>query len=223
MTMITPSYLGETIEYSSLHACRSTLEDPTELFALVRAHYPGADPEEPCEQLGIVSLARRQLGGLSGGQGRRVAVALAFAGRPAFVVLDEPTAGLDSDARHAVWDAVRGRASAGGAVLVTTHQLEEADALATRVVLLEAGRVVADGSIASIKGAAGLTRVSFRRPRGLALDGAELDGDRVRLLCEDAGATVARLAREGVPLADLEVVPLTLEEALRARRQADGA
>jgi len=191
-----------------------------ELFTLIRAHYaPPPASWAPFDRLGIPSLARRQLGGLSGGERRRVAVALALAGRPALLVLDEPTAGLDAESRRAVWDAVREQADRGGAVLVTTHQLEEADALATRVLLLEAGRVVADGTVDSIKAAAGLVRVSFRRPPGLVLDGAELEGDRIRLLCDDAGASVACLVRRGVPLADLEVRPLTLEEALTARRR----
>ena len=128
-------------------------------------------------RFGLDALAQRQVGGLSGGERRRVAVALAFAGRPRLVVLDEPTAGLDLVARRAVWDAVRAHAAEGGTILLTTHYLEEADALATRVVLIDAGRIVADGTVASIKAAAGLARVSFRAPPGAAIDGAERDGD----------------------------------------------
>ncbi len=168
-------------------------------------------------RFGLAELATRQLGGLSGGERRRVGVALAFAGAPRLVVLDEPTNGLDVVARHAVWDAIRAHAGDGGTILFTTHQLEEADTLARRAVLIEAGVIVADGTVAEIKAEAGLTRVSFRAPERLAIDGAQREGTRARILTSDAGAAVERLVRAGVPLVDLEVRPLTLEEALAAR------
>jgi ABC-2 type transport system ATP-binding protein len=191
-----------------------------ELLALVRAHYAApVAAAAVLERFGLGSLERRELGGLSGGERRRVAVALAFAGRPRLVALDEPTAGLDGEARRSVWDAVCDHARGGGAVLVTTHHLDEADALASRIVLLEAGAVIANGSIGSIKAAAGLTRVSFRAPPGVAPAGAEHDGERLRLLTADAGALVARLVGDGVELRDLEVRPLTLEEAIAAWRR----
>src|SRR5207253_8517256 len=97
-----------------------------ELVGLVRAHFPSPLPATALlERFGLPALANRQLGGLSGGEGRRVAVALAFAGRPALIVLDEPTAGLDGEARHAVWEAIRAHATQGGTVLLTTHYLDE--------------------------------------------------------------------------------------------------
>jgi ABC-2 type transport system ATP-binding protein len=132
-------------------------------------------------------------------------------------VLDEPTNGLDVDSRHAVWDAINAHAAEGGTILFTTHQLEEADNLAGRAILIEGGAIVAAGTIAEIKAEAGLTRVSFRAPERLPIDGAERDGTRARILTGDAGAVVERLVRAGVPLVDLEVRPLTLEEALAAR------
>jgi len=190
-----------------------------ELVALAQLHYAASAPLlSLLEQFGLSALARRQLGGLSGGERRRVALALAFAGRPVLVVLDEPTAGLDADARRGAWDAVRTHAGGGGAVLLTTHHLDEADALAHRVVLLDRGVVVADETVAKIKAAAGLTRVSFRAPPGCAVDGAVREGERVSILANDAGAALARLVRGGVTLADVEVRPLTLEEAIAARR-----
>ncbi len=203
------------------------LQEPTfpttlrvrELLALVRVHYPTPAPDAALlERFGLASLAPRQLGGLSGGERRRVAVALAFAGRPALVVLDEPTAGLDPDARRDVWAAVRAHAGDGGTILLTTHHLDEADALAHRVVLLDRGVVAADDSVAAIKAAAGLTRVRFRAPPGLAVEGAERDGDCLAILTRDAGAALEQLVRRGVPLAELEVRPLTLEDAIAARR-----
>jgi ABC-2 type transport system ATP-binding protein len=119
-----------------------------ELVELVRAHYQAPEAVESLlERFRLRGLAARQVGGLSGGERRRLGVALAFAGRARLVILDEPTAGLDSDARHAVWAAVRDHASGGGSMLLTTHHLGEAAALASRFVLLEAGRVAADGTL----------------------------------------------------------------------------
>jgi ABC-2 type transport system ATP-binding protein len=190
-----------------------------EVIELVRRHY-----EEPIAleaavaRFGLQRLLRRQLGGLSGGERRLVAVALAFAGAPELVVLDEPTAGLDAEARHAVWEVVRVHAHGGGTVLLTTHHLDEAEALADRAVLLERGVVVEDGTVAAIKRAAGLTRVSFRASPGLALEGIRLEGELARADVEDAGAFVAALVHRGVRLAELEVRPLSLEEAIAARR-----
>src|SRR5205814_277038 len=116
---------------------------------LVRRHFPSPVPLATLgARFGLEQLLGRQLGGLSTGERRRVAVALAFAGAPELVVLDEPTSGLDGSARRAVWDAVRLHAERGGTTLLTTHHLDEAEALAEWVVLIERGRTVADGSIA---------------------------------------------------------------------------
>jgi ABC-2 type transport system ATP-binding protein len=204
-------------------ALQETVFPPTlrvhEVVELVRRHYPRAPAAAlVAERFGLVALARRQLGGLSGGERRRVGVALAFAGGAELVVLDEPTNGLDAVSRRHVWDAVREHAARGGAVLLTTHDLGEAEALAHRVVLLDRGRVAARGPLAEIRAAAGLTRVSFRAAPELELPGTERDGALVRVAVRDAGACVEELVRRGVRLVDLEVRPLTLEEALTAAR-----
>jgi ABC-2 type transport system ATP-binding protein len=122
-----------------------------ELVDLIRAHFPDPAPaNELLERFGLAELERRQTGGLSGGQRRRLSVALAFAGRPKLLLLDEPTTGLDVETRRAVWSEVRSYAGAGGTVLLTTHHLEEAEALASRVVLLRSGRVAAEGTFADL-------------------------------------------------------------------------
>jgi ABC-2 type transport system ATP-binding protein len=186
-----------------------------ELLELVRCHFSSpATIAELDGRFGLTALRDRQLGGLSGGERRLVAVALAFAGAPRLLVLDEPTTGLDVEARRRVWQAIREHAATGGTVLLTTHQLEEADALADRVVLLDRGRVVTCGSVVEIKAAAGLTHVSFLTPSGLVLDSGTRDGDRLRFAVRDGGELVERLVRGGVSLPELEVRPLTLEEAL---------
>jgi ABC-2 type transport system ATP-binding protein len=179
-----------------------------ELVELVRRHFPQPLPLELIyERFELDEIARRQLGRLSGGERRRVAVALAFAGAPKLVVLDEPTTGLDRGARKSVWEAIGAHADNGGTVVLTTHYLEEADALARRVVLIDAGKIIADGSVAEIKAAAGLTRVSYRG----------CDDKIVQIDARDGGSVVEDLVRRGVPLVDLHVRPLSLEDALAAR------
>jgi ABC-2 type transport system ATP-binding protein len=192
-----------------------------EIVHLVRAHYPQPLSEgNVLERFGLVRLASRQVGGLSGGERRRLAVALAFAGDPPLIVLDEPTSGLDGESRRSVWEAIRRHAAAGRAVLLTTHHLDEAEALASRVVVIEDGRIVAEGGVAAIRSSAGLTRISFATPsNGFTWAGADRDGERVAVLVPDAGDEIVRLVQHGVPLRDLEVRPVTLEEALgRLRR-----
>jgi ABC-2 type transport system ATP-binding protein len=131
-----------------------------ELVDLVRAHFPAPAPAvELLERFGLTGVARRQTGGLSGGERRRLSVALAFAGRPRALFLDEPTAGLDVESRRAVWRELQAYAAAGGTVVLTTHHVEEAEALASQVVLLARGRVVAEGSPAELSLRAGALRL----------------------------------------------------------------
>lgn len=118
-----------------------------EILDFALAHFPnGAAAEDLLARFELRGVEHRQTGGLSGGELRRLAVALAFAGAPDLVVLDEPTTGLDLESRRAVWNAVRAYADSGGAVLLTTHSLDEARELADRVVVLARGRVVAEGA-----------------------------------------------------------------------------
>jgi len=117
-----------------------------EHVALHSGYHPGARPlAETLALAGLQGLRLHALEALSGGQQRRVQFALALAGRPRLLVLDEPTAALDAESRHALWPALRALADEGSAVLLTTHLLEEAEALSDRVLLLAGGRVVAEG------------------------------------------------------------------------------
>jgi ABC-2 type transport system ATP-binding protein len=127
-----------------------------EIVDLVRAHFPSpAERGELLDRFRLVAIARRQAGGLSGGERRRLALALAFAGRPRAVFLDEPSAGLDVEARRALWREIELFAGDGGTVLLTTHHLEEAESLASRIVVLARGRVAAEGDAAELLAAAG--------------------------------------------------------------------
>ncbi len=117
--------------------------------------------DELLDRFGLGGMARRQTGGLSGGQRRRLAVALAFVGRPRMVFLDEPTTGLDVQARRELWEGIRSFHADGGTVLLTSHYLEEVEALAQRVIVLGGGRVLADDTVAAVKGLVDVRRVSL--------------------------------------------------------------
>ena len=121
-----------------------------EILNFARAHAATAPPlAELARRFGLEEILTRQAGALSGGQRRRLALALAFASDPELVVLDEPTTGLDVEARRNAWAAIAEFATAGGTVLFATHHLEEAHALAGRVVVLTGGAVVRDGRVDS--------------------------------------------------------------------------
>lgn len=189
-----------------------------ELVAWTAAHFPRpTPPRRLLEQFALEDLAGRQFGGLSGGQKRRLTVALAFAGDPELVLLDEPTTGLDVTARRELWTAIRQFADAGKTVVLTSHYLEEVEALADRIVVLGGGRVLADGSLAEIRQLVGLTRVSavVEGPVGTLphVTRWESRNGRVEMLSDDADSLVRELVRRDVGFTDLQVTPASLEEA----------
>jgi ABC-2 type transport system ATP-binding protein len=188
-----------------------------EVIDFVRAHYDDPLPTDVLlARFGLREIGDRETGGLSGGQRRRLAVALAFAGSPSVVFLDEPTTGLDVESRRAVWAATADFSAAGGTVLLTTHNLAEAEALAERVIVLRDGSVIADAPLEEIKAHAGLRTVRLRRQRLPALPAVARrvdEGDRVVLYTDDAGAVVRDLVHASADLRSLEVLPVSLEDA----------
>lgn len=194
-----------------------------EVVELVQAHYPKRWPScELLDRFQLGEVANRLTGGLSGGQKRRLAVALAFAGKPEAVFLDEPTTGLDVAARQAVWEAIRTFVCDGGSVLLTTHYMEEVEALATRVVLVNHGRVVAQGDPSQIRAQVGLSRISFRLTNPESLTGfssivrQDTNGSQVNLYCRDPDSAVRELVSREIPFEGIRVEPVSLEEAFLA-------
>jgi ABC-2 type transport system ATP-binding protein len=193
-----------------------------ELVGFVRQLYPRPLPlAETLALAGLEDLARRRVERLSGGQAQRVRFALAMAGNPELAFLDEPTTGMDVEARRAFWERMRAFAAEGRTVLFATHYLEEADAVADRVVVLQRGRVVADGSATAIKARTSQRFVRCTLPgaddamlRGLpGVTEVSRHGDAVRLTTGDADATVQALFASGLRVRDLEVTGAGLEEA----------
>ncbi|MYW64546.1 ATP-binding cassette domain-containing protein [Streptomyces sp. SID8379] len=200
-----------------------------ELVGFVARRYPAPmDVREALRLAGIEELADRRVDKLSGGQTQRVRFAVALAGNPALIVLDEPTAALDVEARHAFWASMRAYARRGHTVLFSTHYLEEADDNADRIVVIDRGRLVADGSGEELRRAGGGSRVSFdlagRGTEGLALlpgvVSVEIRGDRARLRSDDSDATVVALAALDA-VRNLEVAPASLDDAFMALTAGD--
>ncbi|MER3483827.1 MAG: ABC transporter ATP-binding protein, partial [Meiothermus sp.] len=162
--------------------------------------------------------------GLSGGQKRRLAVALAFSGNPKLVILDEPTTGLDVKARRALWDGVKRYQAKGGTVLLTTHYLEEAEALASRVAVIDKGRLVAEGTVAEIKARVGLKRVCFSGsevPELPSISRSEQENGIITLYTTDSDTVVRQLVARNLPFSELEVQPVSLEQAFFALTERD--
>jgi ABC-2 type transport system ATP-binding protein len=198
-----------------------TVREHLDLFA---SYYPRPLPlPEALRRAGLERLADRRFGELSGGERQRTLYALALVGDPELLFLDEPTAGMDVEARRALWREIRRAIDEGRSVVLTTHYLEEADALAERVVVLHQGRLIADGPPAAIKKQAALRRVRCRTTLAkaalAALPGVRqvtFDGELAELLVGEAEPVVRELLAADRALADLEVRSAGLEEAFLA-------
>ena len=198
-----------------------------EHLGLFASYYPRPLPlAEVLERTGLVGLERRLYGKLSGGQRQRLHLALALVGDPDLLCLDEPTTGLDVGSRRALWDGVRDFITQGKTVLLTTHYLEEADALADRIVVLTEGRIRAEGTPAAIK-----QQVAGRRVRcvtALPLESVQAlpgvrhvrrDGTITEILVAEAEPVVRFLLERDTNLSGLEVTGAGLEEAFLALTQ----
>ncbi|AWV06232.1 ABC transporter ATP-binding protein [Marilutibacter maris] len=201
-----------------------------ELLELTRSYYPDPRSVADCVAVaGLDGLLERRYGALSGGQQRRVQFALAICGRPHLLFLDEPTTGLDIEARQRLWRAIRDLVAEGCSILLTTHYLEEAEALADRVVVIDRGRVIAEGGVASIR-----ARVAQRRIRCLsALPVESVAGwasvsavrrvdAHLEIVADQAEPVVRRLLEEDAALSELEVRRAGLSDAFLALTAGDG-
>jgi ABC-2 type transport system ATP-binding protein len=195
-----------------------------ELVEMFSGYYPRPLPvAETIAAAGLEGLERRLFGKLSGGQKQRLLFGLALCGDPDLLVLDEPTLGLDVEARRALWDRVRGVARRGKSVLLTTHYLAEADALAHRIVVLSQGHIVAEGTPAEVKaGSAGrlvrcrsrVTPDEARLIPGVAA--ARHDGEILEITTGAAEDVLRHLLACDATLSDLEVSNAGLEQAFLA-------
>jgi ABC-2 type transport system ATP-binding protein len=193
-----------------------------ELVTMMTALYPRPLPvEETLALAQLDSIAEQRTEKLSGGQAQRVRFALALAGNPDLLVLDEPTVGLDVEARQAFWTGVRGFAGRGKTVLFATHYLEEADRYADRAVLMARGIIVADGATTEIKAMVGSRTIRATLPGvpvaqlGLlpGVTAAERLGEAVLLSCSDSDVAIRALLAAEPQARDIEINGAGLEQA----------
>ncbi len=196
---------------------------------LVSSYYPHPLPErEVMAAAGLEGIEGRLFGKLSGGQRQRVLFALALCGDPDLMFLDEPTVGLDVEARRAFWTVIAEKARQGRSVLLTTHYLEEADALADRIVMIGRGRVIAEGTPAEIKSRVVGRKIRCRTALPLAAIAA-LPGVRdvrrqdelTEVFAAEAERTVFELLSRDPSLSALEVRGADLEEAFLTLTNSD--
>jgi len=195
-----------------------------ELVALSASYYPHPlGVQQALQRAGIEALAERPYGKLSGGQKRQVQFAIAICGRPEVLFLDEPSVGLDVQAREALWASIRGLLGEGCSILLTTHYLEEAEALASRVAVLDKGRLIAAGSVDEMRALVARRHVRCQT----ALPAAEVrawpgvvdvtaEQAQLAIVASDAEAVVRRLLAADPALSRLEVRQAGLNEAFNS-------
>ena len=197
---------------------------------LFSSYYPRPmAPADVLAAVGLEKLGDRKFGDLSGGQRQRVLFALAICGDPDLLFLDEPTVGLDVEARRMLWDEIRRMVSRGKTVLLTTHYLQEADALADRVAVINQGEIIAQGTPSEIKAKTAGKRIRCITTLGLnalrqipGVTEVREDRDAIELHAIEAESIVRELLARDAGLSGLEVTSAGLEEAFLALTQDAG-
>ena len=196
-----------------------------ELVTLIAGLHPRPVPvATTLRRAGIDQIAEQRVDRLSGGQTQRVRFALAIAGEADLIVLDEPTAAMDVETRQRFWASMKEEVAEGKTLLFATHYLEEADQAADRILVINRGRLLADGTPAEIKERAGAKRMSFRldrmdEPFLLGLPGVvslDVRRDLVQIQSGDSDATLYALLDAGLRPREVEIASLGLEQAFIA-------
>ena len=193
---------------------------PREHVRLASSYYSDPLPlQETLARAGVTAFANKPYGKLSGGQKRLAQFAVAICGQPRVLFLDEPSVGLDVQAREALWTSVRKLLAAGCSIVLTTHYLEEAEALANRVAVIVKGRVIATGSVDEMRSLVARRQITCEshltvdevRPWPGVLE-VRVDGDRLQITASDAESVVRRLLAADPTLGRLEVRQAGLNE-----------
>jgi len=195
-----------------------------EHIGLFRTYYPNPLPvEDVVRAAKLEGIEDKMFGKLSGGQKQRTLFGLAICGNPDLIFLDEPTVGMDIESRRALWDQIRALSAAGKTVLLTTHYLEEADMLANRIVVINKGKLLCEGTPAEIKHRVSgrkircITRLDPDFLRGLAsVTEVQQDREAVVILAEQPEKVVREMLVRDESLHGLEVSAAALEDAFLA-------
>jgi len=202
-----------------------TVRQSVELVAAAHRHPLPVD--EAMERARVTDIAKQRVAKLSGGQMQRARFAVAVVSNPDLLILDEPTAAMDVEARHVFWESMRAFTDEGRTVVFATHYLDEADAFADRIVILNRGRVVADGTPAEVKAVVSGRVVSFALdtlPGGVhdalaAMPGVtevESRGERITIQTADSDGTLRAVLAQYPTAHDVEVLSRTMDDAFLA-------
>jgi ABC-2 type transport system ATP-binding protein len=205
----------------------TTVEQSVALIA--SAHRHPLSVKEAMERAGVADIAKQKVASLSGGQMQRARFAVAVVSNPDLLILDEPTAAMDVSARHSFWGSMREFTAQGRTVVFATHYLDEADTFADRIVIMGAGRVVADGTPAEVKAVVSGRTVSFTLEASttarevdaslLSLPGVrsvDRHGARVALSTDDSDQTLRTLLTQHPSVRDIEIAARTMDDAFMA-------
>ncbi len=182
-----------------------------EILRFVQAHFTDSvSLKEILERFDLTFLRRKSAGGLSGGQKRRLGLACALIGKPNLLILDEPTTGLDIFSRKNLWEEIKNFQSGGGSVLLSTHDLNEVEMIADRVLLIEDGKILVDGTVSEIKSKIEYQKITYRH-----------FGTKWTEMTQNSDTYIKNLVKEKPEFTHLEIHPITLEEAyvkMRAKK-----
>ncbi len=174
-----------------------------EILKFVQAHFTDSiSLVEILERFDLTNLQRNLAGGLSGGQKRRLGLACALIGKPELLILDEPTTGLDIFSKKTLWEEIKKFQSGGGSVLLSTHDLNEVEMIADRVLLIEDGQILVDGTAAEIKKKIEYQKITYQH-----------HGVKCIEMTQNSDAYIKKLVIQKPEFTNLEIHPITLEEA----------
>jgi ABC-2 type transport system ATP-binding protein len=196
---------------------------PREVLAYANARRKNyANLDDVITAFGLGPLIDRRMAGFSGGEVRRVALALAFLGRPGLVFLDEPTAGLDTGAQDAFRKIARDYVAKGGALILTSHHWDEIEAVCDRITMIDQGRKVMEGTLTDIRARMQARQIGFTLPEGTAPPDwirARPQGMGWRVESDDSDTDLRRMVTEKVPFSGLTIEPLALKDIISRIRK----
>jgi ABC-2 type transport system ATP-binding protein len=185
-----------------------------EVFHYVMAFGEAKWRDQMIEQFELDQIWNMQTGALSGGQRRRLSLATAFVTKPKYVLLDEPSAGLDLESRRSLWQFLKLYCAQGGTCLLTTHYLEEAEALSNRIHILKRGQTLFDGTVDQLRLKTSPFKISFRSQKTVPIATATLGTDGVwTILTRDSDREIKNLVHNGIDFFDLRIEASSLEES----------
>ena len=199
------------------------------LTLMTQLHPKPANVDDLLRRANIEDIAGRKADKLSGGQTQRVRFAIAIAGDSDMILLDEPTTGMDVENRQHFWNAMKAEAARGKTIVFATHYLEEADQIADQIIVINRGRLLANGTSAEIKAMAGFQKISFRLP-GITRDqllllpnvvSLDVVGERVQIQSSDSDKTFYAVLDAGFRPEEIEITALGLDQAFIAITEQD--